>query len=106
MSDGFEVDSEVLRRHSTRVSQVAGDLSTAQSAVGTTDLHGGAFGVLCSFLPAIVAGVDSAAREAVSAVHDASEGVVHELGSMARAFDEVDERVEQVLRSIAKALDR
>jgi hypothetical protein len=106
VSDGFEVDSEVLRRHGTRVSQVTSELATAQSAVGTTDLHGGAFGVLCSFLPAIVAGVDSAAREAVAAVHDASDGVVRELGSMARAFDEVDERVEQLLRGIAKALDR
>jgi len=106
MSGGFEVDTEVLRRHGARVEQVASDVRTAQSATGSTDLHGGAFGVLCSFLPAIVGGVDSAAREALAAMHEASDGVVRELGSMARSFEQVDERVEQLLHGIGKVLDR
>ena len=76
MSGGFEVDTEVLRRHG--VTGRAGGERRAHGAVatGSTDLHDGAFGVLCSFLPAIVGGVDSAAREALSAVHEASDGVV------------------------------
>ncbi|WP_196804523.1 type VII secretion target [Cellulomonas sp. URHD0024] len=106
MSAGFEVDSEVLRRHGARVAQVEGDLATARAAAGTTDLHGGAFGVLCSFLPPVISGVDAAARDAVHAVHEASQGVVRELGSMAGAFDRVDERVEDLMRGIARALDR
>lgn len=106
MSGGFEVDTEVLRRHGSRVEQVASDVRTAQSAAGSTGLHDGAFGVLCSFLPAIVGGVDSAAREALSAVHEASDGVVRELGSMARSFEQVDQRVEELLRGIGKVLDR
>jgi hypothetical protein len=106
MSEAFAVDTEVLRQHTTRVAQVAGDVASAQSAAGTTGLHGGVFGMICSFLPAVVAGVDSAAREAMSAVQAASDGVVDELGSMARAYDEVDERVEQVMRNFTKALAR
>jgi len=104
MSGEFVVDTEVLRRHATRVGQVAADVSTAQGAAGTTGLHGGAFGVLCAFLPMIIAGVDGAAREALSAVQAASSGTVGEIRSMAQSFDDVDRRVEEAMRSIAKAL--
>lgn len=106
MSGGFEVDTEVLRRHGTRVGQVAGDLVTAQSAAGSVDLHGGAFGVLCSFLPGIVSGVDNAAREAITAMREAADGMVTELGAMARSIDEADQRVEERMRTIARVLDR
>ncbi|WP_431837134.1 type VII secretion target [Cellulomonas sp. Y8] len=106
MSGGFEVDTEVLRRHGTRVGQVAGDLGTAQAAAGSIDLHGGAFGVLCSFLPGIVSGVDSAARDAVTAMREATDGMITELGAMARSIDEADQRVEERMRSIVRVLDR
>lgn len=106
MSGGFEVDTEVLRRHSTRVRQVSGDLGTAQSAAGSVDLHGGAFGVLCSFLPGIVSGVDGAARDAITAMREATDGMVAELGAMARSIDEADQRVEERMRSISRVLDR
>lgn len=104
MSGGFQVDTEVLRRHATRVGQVAGDLGTAQSAAGSSDLHGGAFGVLCSFLPGIVAGTDAAAREAIAAVREATEGMVTELGAMARSIDETDQAVEARMQQIARVL--
>jgi len=106
MGGGFVVDSETLRQHSGRVQAVAAEVQTAQSAASTTGLHGGAFGMLCSFLPMVVSGVDSAAHEALAAVGTATDGVVTELGSMARSFDAVDARAEALLRSIAKALDR
>ena len=106
MGAGFVVDSETLRQHSGRVQAVAADVRTAQSAASTTGLHGGAFGMLCSFLPLVVSGVDSAAHEALAAVGTATDGVVTELGSMARAFDAVDERVEALLQAVAKAIDR
>ncbi|GAA3818909.1 type VII secretion target [Cellulomonas soli] len=96
----FVVDTEVLNRHASRVQNVASDVRTAQQAAATTDLHSGAFGVLCAFLPAIVSGVDSAAREAIDAVHQATAGTVEELGAMARAYEAVDARVEQVLRGL------
>jgi len=100
------VDTEVLRRHAARVQQVASDLATAKAAAATTSLHGGAFGLLCSFLPSIVQGVDAAARQAVSAVHDASDATVDQLGAMARSIDAVDERVQDALRGLLAALDQ
>lgn len=104
--DGFHVDTEILRRHATRVEQVAGDIASARSAALSTDLTGGAFGVLCSFLPPIVAGTDQAAREAISAVCDATDAAVAELGAMARSLDEADTAVESRLESIARGLRR
>jgi len=106
VSGGFHVDTEVLRRHGSRVDQVAADVHSARSAAGATDLHGGAFGLLCSFLPATVGGVDGAAREAIAAVHQGARDAVDGLGGMARDFDAVDERVQEVLRGLVKVLDR
>jgi type II secretory pathway component PulM len=103
---GFEIDSEVLRRHSARVDQVAGDIRTAQQAAGTTDLNGGAFGILCGFLPGIVSGNDTAARDAIAAVHEAAEQTVTGLRAMAAAYDDTDQRVEERMRRIARVLDR
>lgn len=105
-ADAIAVDTEVLRRHGVRVQQVTSDLATARAAAATTGLHNGAFGLLCSFLPSIVQGVDDAARQAISAVHEASDAAVGELGSMARSIDAVDERVQDAFRGLLAALDR
>jgi hypothetical protein len=104
VSGGFEVDTDVLRRHGSRVGQVAGDLGAAAAAAGSVDLHGGAFGVLCSFLPGIISGVDASAREAIAAVKDATDGMVSELAAMARSIEETDQRVEARMRSLSRVL--
>ena len=104
--DGFQVDTEVLRRHATRVSQVAGDLGTAQMAARSSDLNGGAFGVLCSFLPPIVANTDAAARDAIAAVREAADGMVTELSAMARSIDQTDEAVETRMQQLSRVLGR
>ena len=98
------VDSDVLRQHAARVSAVESELATASAAAATTDLHGGAFGVLCSFLPPIVSGVDGAARDALQAVRGAADEVVADIGDMAKAFDHVDQAVEDAFKRILSAL--
>ena len=104
--DGFQVDTDVLRRHATRVSQVAGDIGTAQAAAASSDLSGGAFGVLCSFLPPIVASTDQVAKDAISAVREATDGMVAELAAMARSIDLTDQAVETRMEQISRALAR
>lgn len=104
MSGGFQIDTGVLRQHAARVGQVAGDIGTAQSAAGSADIHGGAFGVLCGFLPAIISGTDAAARDAVAAVREATDGMVSELGAMARSVDETDQAVETRMQQITRVL--
>lgn len=106
MSGQMAVDTEVLRRHGARVAQVADDVQTAHAAIGSTDLHGGAFGVLCSFLPAIVGSVESSAREAIEAVRDDVRDAVDGLNSMARSFEAVDDLSHTMLTTISRALDR
>lgn len=104
MSGGFQIDTEVLRQHAARVGQVAGDIGTAQSAAGSSDLHGGAFGILCGFLPAIIGGTDTAAKDAIAAVREATDGMVAELGAMARSVDETDQAVETRMQQITRVL--
>lgn len=101
---GFQVDTEVLRRHGLRVDQVTADLGAVQQAAATTDLHGGAFGVLCGFLPPFVSGTDSAAREAITAVRDATEQTAADLRAMAGAYDRVDDQVADRLRRLIDRL--
>lgn len=104
MSGVVEVTTDTLRQHAARVQNVVDDVSQARVAAGTADLHGGAFGVLCSFLPPAISGVDGAAREALDAIHEALVGTVSELQDMARSFDDVDQRAESTFRSLGRAL--
>lgn len=104
MSGGFQIDTGVLRQHAARVGQVAGDIGTAQSATGSADIHGGAFGILCGFLPAIISGTDAAARDAIAAVREATDGMVTELSAMARSVDETDQVVETRMQQITREL--
>lgn len=101
---GFQVDSDRLRQHAGNVSGVVGQISTARSAATQTDIHGGAFGVLCAFLPAIISGTASAAQGALDTVHTAADKSVDELIDMARTFDVVDERVEMLLKARQQGL--
>lgn len=57
MADLIQIDPELIRTHATRVDQVASDISVAADAASSTNMGGGAFGVLCSFLvaPATIA---------------------------------------------------
>ena len=106
MSDELTVSGDVLRQHSARVDQVAGEVATAQAAADTTELGNGAFGLLCSFLPLFIAQTDSAAREAIASVHDALDAVVSELGSMATSFEATDQDVEATMMTVTQGLGR
>ena len=71
MAELIAIDQDLVIAHAARVNQVASDVSIARDAASSTNMGGGAFGVLCAFLvpPATVtaqmAGSAIAAAEAM-----------------------------------------
>ncbi len=57
MAGHIAVDQDLITSHAARVEVVASDVGVARDAAGSTNMGGGAFGVLCAFLvpPASVA---------------------------------------------------
>lgn len=72
MSDKIAIDHDLITSHAARVEQVASDISVARDAASSTNMGGGAFGVMCSFLVAPATIAASMAGSAISA----AEGMV------------------------------
>ena len=72
MTGRITVDADLITAHAARVETVAADVSIASDAAGSTNMAGGAFGVLCAFL---VPPAGIAASMAQSAIR-AAEGMV------------------------------
>ena len=100
----LSVDGEVLRRHTARVQQVVDDLVTAEGAADSTDLGGGAFGVVCGFIAPIALLVGWAARDALSSAREATDGLITEVEAVAASFDEADRQVEEEAKSLLAGL--
>ncbi|UAJ78422.1 hypothetical protein IT072_14280 [Leifsonia sp. ZF2019] len=98
------VDAEVIHAHAVRVDQVAADIGVARQAAAATNMGGGAFGVICSFL---VAPATLAATMAASAI-SAAEGMVtrsaREVRGVAADAAAVEDDIVQAVRALEKGL--
>jgi len=101
---GFVVDSETLLRHAPRVEQVRADAQQAASAVAACDLHGGAFGVLCGFLPGVIGDMVAQTTTTIGGLRDEVGSTADRVRAMAAAYDRVDEAVAARLQQLTKAL--
>ncbi|MEV7973922.1 type VII secretion target [Cellulomonas sp. NPDC089187] len=104
MSDEFDVDIDMLVRHSHRVEVVASDIATAQNAAATTSLSGGAFGLMCAFLPLAISNTDTSARSAINAAQSTARTVAAEVRAMAVAYQDADRSVAETMRVLHRAL--
>lgn len=104
MSEAFEVETEVLRRHAQRLAAVTDSVGLAAGAARHVNLNDGAFGLLCAFLPPVLNGAETATGDATDAAQEtvdaASEGVV----AMAQDYEAVDDGVHTRLTSLARGL--
>ena len=48
MAERIAIDHDLIVSHAARVEQVASDIKVARDAAASTNMGGGAFGVLCS----------------------------------------------------------
>ncbi len=100
----FEVDTEVLAAHGSRLSMVSDAVALAQDAANQVDLHDGAFGVLCAFLPGFVNSAEVQTGEAIGAALDTLEAMADGVTAMAADYRATDDGVRTRMDSIAGAL--
>jgi hypothetical protein len=100
----LHVDVDVLRQHAGRVQVVAESVARASAAARHVDLHDGAFGLLCGFLPAVFSRAETSAGDAVTAVREVLEGTADGVHGMARDYEAVDGDVGARLGGLGGAL--
>ena len=89
----LHVDTDVLLQHSTRLAVVRDQLGLAADAAGQVNLHDGAFGLLCAFLPAVIGGFEGSTGDAIGASRETTTSMSDEVRAMARDYVRVDEGV-------------
>lgn len=101
MTDLIAVDLDVVSTHTSRLYRVASDVALAADAAGSTDIGGGAFGVLCGFL---VPPVGIAAATAGEAIRSAEAMLERSATALRKAADDLDAYDHDIARALA-ALD-
>ncbi|MEP7762821.1 hypothetical protein [Sanguibacter sp. 25GB23B1] len=89
----YEVSLDTLFNHAAHVQSVADDVALAADAASHVDLDGGAFGVLCSFLPVFVNDAETATAGAVLAAAQTLDAMAEGVRGMARDFGAADDAV-------------
>lgn len=100
----LEVDTEVLLAHGSRLSMVTDAVALAQDAANQVDLHDGAFGLLCAFLPGYVNTAEVETGAAIGAARDTLEAMADGVVAMANDYRTTDDGVRGRMDSIAGAL--
>lgn len=96
------VDVEVLRHQASRVEQFGSEVAEASAAIASTNVGGGAFGVLCGFLvvPAQAAGL------AARLMTDGCAGLLDRAGTQLRhAASDVELREHDIAQQL-QAIER
>ena len=102
MSRHIAIDADLVVTHARRVEVVADDIGVAAAAARSTDMSGGAFGVLCSFLVPAAATVTSMAVRAIDSIEGMLLRSAVEVRGVADDVSQFDDRA----RSVLSALDR
>lgn len=104
MSDGFEVDQEVLRVHAQHLEDICDDVAIAAEAAEQVDLADGAFGLLCSFLPPFVNTAEVSTGDSVRAVQETLRAAAEGVRAMARDYAEADDRARTTADTLLRNL--
>ena len=99
-----EVDTELLAAHGSRLSMVRDAVALAEDAANQVDLHDGAFGLLCAFLPGFVNTAEVETGTAIGAARDTLEAMGDGLAAMARDYRSVDDGVRGRMGTIGRVL--
>lgn len=84
------LDPEILERQASYVRQDASDLANVQTAASSMNLHGGAFGLMCSMLVPPAHNVTTAANNLLRDAAEMLERNSAALNQTAADFTEVD----------------
>lgn len=104
MGDKIEVDPDLLRSHAGKVERVGEGVKLAQDAANSTNIGGGAFGIMCAFMvpPALVAA--TAARGTIGSAAGMVDRSAHQLRGLARDFEQNEEAASERLANLEAEL--
>jgi len=105
MAGTITIDPDLITAHAARVEQVASDIQVALSAAGQTNMGGGAFGVMCSFLVAPATLVATMASSAISSAEDMVKRSATELKGVVDDFTQTEETLVADIKSIQSGLE-
>lgn len=100
MSERIAIDFDLLSAHAGRVDLVAADVRMAQEAANSTDIGGGAFGLMCSFMVPPVQLVATLARGTIAAAAGMIDRSAEEIRGVASDFAAYEEYAEKEFRGI------
>lgn len=90
MTEGFLVDPAQLRRHVSNLEAVRARFGAVKAASGHIAQDSGAYGMLCSWLPAILEGRHQRQDGLVAYVEENLSLAADALSSVARVYEDVD----------------
>jgi hypothetical protein len=104
MADRIAVDQDLILSHAARVETVASDIGVARDAASSTNMAGGAFGVMCAFLVAPASLAASIAGQAIAAAEGMVRRSATEIRGVASDMASFEEAVVDAARTIEGTL--
>ncbi|MFG2058475.1 type VII secretion target [Micromonospora sp. NPDC048930] len=106
MADGFAVDAEQIRAHARNVDAVRGRFDAVKTASAHIAQDDSAYGLLCSWMPAILEGRHKRQDELIAYVEENLSLVVAGLRKTADNYDNADTDADTTIRKAGGGLTR
>src|SRR5262245_22599275 len=93
MSDGYEVEVDMVQRHATNVARIAGELDTPLQAANSQSLPDDAFGIICAQIGIggwLVTPLHDRGVTAISNAVARADEINQVLGGVARTYDDIE----------------
>lgn len=106
MADGFAVDAEQIRAHARNVEALRGRFDAVKTASAHIAQNDGAYGLLCSWIPAVLEGRHKRQDELIAYVEENLSLVVRGLQKTADNYDNADSQADSTIRKAGGGLAR
>lgn len=105
MAGHIALDGDLIQAQVSRVQLVASDVAVARDAAGSTQMGGGAFGVLCAFLvpPAQIAA--AMAQQAIGSAEQMLRRSATELSGVGSDMAAFEDDVVQAVATLGQSLE-
>ncbi|MEV4642158.1 hypothetical protein AB0J80_32895 [Actinoplanes sp. NPDC049548] len=104
MSEGFLADAAQIRRHAGNLEEVRARFAAIRAASAHIAQDDGAYGLLCSWLPAVLEGRHQRQDSLVAYVEENLAIAADELAAVAGAYEDVDAGAADAIRKAGSAL--
>ncbi|SDK87807.1 Excreted virulence factor EspC, type VII ESX diderm [Glycomyces sambucus] len=104
MSDQFEVVTDDLRSHASNIDSVRERFDAVLSAIDTIAQDDEAYGIICQFLPPILANRQEEQKELTTMAQENLQLLADAVRTTADDYDSLDEAVASSYRSIEEGI--